>query len=454
MARSVYKICDCKDQVKCKHPWWFSFKRRGAGEPRYRKSLDVVLEKRIESKTEAQGEAERLVVGIRGTLADTTSTLLSKRERELLGLPTPPASTTPAPIAQTLTISQVLAKYRARHIAAAATVKNQAYQIATITRTMLKRPDGTSVAFGEWLVVDVTADTLEDFRIEQLKRDIRKSEWMVRGKLRKGSHHVGGPIAANRNLRVLRAAFKWAIVNLKQYVKETPFKTGTETAVKLTKEPHRSRRLQADEADRLLVKCGIHLRAIVETALETGCRRGELLGLQWRDVDLERRTITLPAAKTKTGKQRTVPVSTRLKAILEMRRNDPKGKPLGADTFVLGDEVGRPVKSIKTAWVLTCQRATITGLHFHDLRREAGSRWMDAGVPLSMIQKWLGHANVSQTSTYLATTEAGEHEAMRRFEESIGRLTSLDTAGGSPPLLKTSNDNTMSVTSSETTTRH
>ena len=56
-------------------------------------------------------------------------------------------------------------------------------------------------------------------------------------------------------------------------------------------------------------------------------------------------------------------------------------------------------------------------LHFHDLRREAGSRWMDAGVPLATIQRWLGHANVSQTSTYLAGTASSEHEAMRRFEE-------------------------------------
>jgi integrase len=56
------------------------------------------------------------------------------------------------------------------------------------------------------------------------------------------------------------------------------------------------------------------------------------------------------------------------------------------------------------------------GLHFHDLRREAGSRWMDAGVPIAAIQKWLGHANVSQTSTYLAGTTASEQDAMRAFE--------------------------------------
>jgi hypothetical protein len=55
-------------------------------------------------------------------------------------------------------------------------------------------------------------------------------------------------------------------------------------------------------------------------------------------------------------------------------------------------------------------------LHFHDLRREAGSRWLDAGVPLHTIQRWLAHTNISQTSTYLAVTDTGSHEAMARFD--------------------------------------
>ena len=62
------------------------------------------------------------------------------------------------------------------------------------------------------------------------------------------------------------------------------------------------------------------------------------------------------------------------------------------------------------------------GLHFHDLRREAGSRWMDAGVPLATIQRWLGHHNISQTSTYLAASGGGDADAMRAFEQAIGAI--------------------------------
>jgi integrase len=61
-------------------------------------------------------------------------------------------------------------------------------------------------------------------------------------------------------------------------------------------------------------------------------------------------------------------------------------------------------------------------LHFHDLRREAGSRWLDGGVPLHTIRDWLGHSNISQTSTYLSSTLDTSDEAMRRFEEHSKKL--------------------------------
>jgi hypothetical protein len=50
---------------------------------------------------------------------------------------------------------------------------------------------------------------------------------------------------------------------------------------------------------------------------------------------------------------------------------------------------------------------------------------MDAGVPLATIQRWLGHHNISQTSTYLAASLGGDADEMRAFEERIGRTTSL-----------------------------
>lgn len=418
MARSVYKICHCRDQVKCRHPWWFSYKR--TADQRIRKSLDLVLEKHIDSKTVAEQEAERLRIGM---IDDT----LPARTRELLGL-----APSTKPMLETLTIDQLLKIYAERHVSRSATVDRQGYQIGIVVRTVLPRPTGGEAPLGDWLVSDVTTDTLERLREARVKRDVHTRK--------KGSNLVGGQVAANRDLRLLRAAFNWAIP--KGYAKATPFKFESVTVVKLTKEAARSRRLQDGEEARLLPACNSHLRGIVEAALESGCRKGELLALQWPQVQLQGRPeLWLPAGKTKTGRARRVPISSRLRAILEMRRDALRvqlelkaDEALPESCYVFGNELGQRVDAIKTSWLGACRRAEVYDLHFHDLRREAGSRWMEAGVPLATIQKWLGHTNIAQTSTYLSTTTAGEHEAMRRFEERIGRLTPIDTGGTTPPV--------------------
>jgi integrase len=435
-------------------------KRRG--ERQLRKSLDVVLEKHVDSKTVAEEQAERLRVALR---EDT----LTVRERELMGLP---ASAKPQLV--TLTVRQLLELYKDRQVARTATADRQGYQIGIVNRTVLPRPAGGTAALGDWLVADVTADTLERLREARVTPGVHTRT--------KGTNRVGGAVAANRDLRLLRAAFNWAIRT--GYVERTPFKRGTVSAVTLTKERARSRRLQEGEAERLLAACNpprpqrkpkpgepeiapqpatmSHLRAIVEAALETGCRKGELLSLQWSQVELGARPeLWLPADKTKTGKGRRVPISSRLKVILEMRLavlrktlELAEGDELPQSLHVFGNEIGQRVGAIKTSWQLSCARAKIQDLHFHDLRREAGSRWMEAGVPLATIQKWLGHTNISQTSTYLATTTAGEHEAMRRYEEKLGRLIPIDTEGGTPPLHPAQSDATTSNDPQQNTTKH
>ena len=114
-------------------------------------------------------------------------------------------------------------------------------------------------------------------------------------------------------------------------------------------------------------------------------------------------------------------MSSVLREILERRRFDPAGAPLPSDSFVFGDEVGRRRKTIKDVWKIALSRAKIDGLHFHDLRRECGSRWMDAGVPLATIQRWLGHTNIAQTSTYLGASLGADELDMQAFEKRVGR---------------------------------
>jgi integrase len=93
------------------------------------------------------------------------------------------------------------------------------------------------------------------------------------------------------------------------------------------------------------------------------------------------------------------------------------GLPRTADDFVFGDEVGARIRSIKTSWKTTCRRAGITGLHFNDLRHEAGSRLLEGGWPIHYVQAMLGHSNLKQTSTYLNVPLRGLEDAMRLYDE-------------------------------------
>jgi integrase len=194
------------------------------------------------------------------------------------------------------------------------------------------------------------------------------------------------------------------------------------------------------------------LQRVIIAALETCCRNGELLTLQWHDVSLGRREIRLRAAKTKTATDRIIPISDRLQAVLQLVRNDPTGQPHASSKYVFGDELGHRVKSIKRAWQTAVLKAhghtpawvwtnnnrgkgsgrlsaesraayRAIDLHFHDLRYEAGSKLLEAGWPLHEIQQMLGHTNLQQTSTYLNATLRGMHRSMRTFDRARTQAT-------------------------------
>jgi len=69
-------------------------------------------------------------------------------------------------------------------------------------------------------------------------------------------------------------------------------------------------------------------------------------------------------------------------------------------------------------------------LTFHDLRHEAGSRLLESGWPLHHVQEMLGHANLSQTSTYLNGTRIGLQESMQRFDSTRAPQAQLTRDGG------------------------
>lgn len=323
-------------------------------------------------------------------------------------------------------------------------------QLKVINRTAVNIPNGGTVEFGDLPFGEIRTHHIEAWRDgrrelmrakeqARLARAQQKANGTPKADLLVSSpevpHSRHGELGINRHLEVIRRVFNWAIV--KGYRdSESPFTRFNKRVIRFAPQKPRTRRLLPGEEERLLAAAAPHLKALIVAALETGCRRGELLSLQWADVRCnekgEPRMFSLRSENTKTDTARTVPVSPRLRAVLEMRRSGPDGKPHGPDRFVFGNEVGERVGEFKLAWRGACQRADITGLTFHDLRRENGSRLVEGGVNLLTVSRLLGHRRVSTTDTYLKASEGiAERELQRYHDRQDGRSGSTASDDGS-----------------------
>ena len=107
--------------------------------------------------------------------------------------------------------------------------------------------------------------------------------------------------------------------------------------------------------------------------------------------------VAVLASKNKIHDLQVIPVSSDLRAVLEMRRTDPKGEALPPEAFVFGNPVGERIGSVKTAWRNTCRRAGIDGLRFHDLRGEFGCQLQESAGDLDDVRDALGHASITTT---------------------------------------------------------
>ena len=205
--------------------------------------------------------------------------------------------------------------------------RNERYRWDLIMRTTIERPGGQTVRLGD---LDARAVTRHDVEAFKAVHRVPRIETFVDARGRQQTWHRGGLVGVNRCLGRLRSFYSWAVKG--DYVTATPFKKGTETVVQMFGEFKRERRLAPDvldqsgnvaergEEQRLMAAANPHLRALLTAALETGCRIGELLSLQWAQVRFDLNEIHLPAKKTKALRRRDLPMSQRLRALLEMRR--------------------------------------------------------------------------------------------------------------------------------------
>jgi len=154
------------------------------------------------------------------------------------------------------------------------------------------------------------------------------------------------------------------------------------------------------------------LHPLLLCAVRTGLRRGELIGLQWGDVDLHSRFLMVRRAIVrnrmgvpKSGKVRRVDLSGQLAAtfqqLKELRELEAmaKGETLQPDAWVFlspkGDRVDE--RNLETAWAKCLKDAGIRQVRFHDLRHTFASLLIEQEAHPKYIQEQMGHSSIQVT---------------------------------------------------------
>ncbi|MGH1399559.1 MAG: site-specific integrase [Alphaproteobacteria bacterium] len=115
-------------------------------------------------------------------------------------------------------------------------------------------------------------------------------------------------------------------------------------------------------------------------------RRGEILRVEKGHFDRKKSTLIIPEAKN--GHKRTIPLTPEAKKILEVSPSDER--------FVFPVHI----KAIEYHWKRICEAASITGLHFHDLRHEAISSFFEMGLSIPEVTLISGHKDFRMLFRY------------------------------------------------------
>jgi len=312
------KVCGCprRGWAKCPHPWHFNFSWHGAA---YRFSLSRYTGKEITGKTEAERFAEEIRREIRaGTFrglpaATITNEAVNEERHE---------------VSFEMFARRFVERYSKER--GKASWQDDEYMVKRLGsfQTIEGRP------LGEKPVQRVTEDDLEAF-IKHLTTQSSASS------------------TRNHYVQLIRAMSRWAV---KKGYRDAPM-VGDSDVIRRKKEAQRHRRLEPGEEDKLLRSAEPHLQALIVAALETCGRQGELLTLRWGDVSLARGEIILRAEHTKDRENRILPISSRFRKVLEMRRDSSAGVPFPSSAYVFGDETGQRVGNVRRAWQTAVLRA-------------------------------------------------------------------------------------------------
>ena len=193
-----------------------------------------------------------------------------------------------------------------------------------------------------------------------------------------------------------------------------------------------------DQLEQLLdITKGTMIETTVFLAVHYGLRRGEVLGLRWKDISFYNKTLTIRNTRVRTTKLvekapkstasiRTLPlienVEVYLNNLKETQLKEKKflGRAYDQNDYVCKYSDGRPInlQSMDHVFRRLLKKHNMPHIRFHDIRHSAASYLLKLGISLKEISEWLGHADISTTVIYTHT----DAEMKRHMADSINKL--------------------------------
>jgi integrase len=237
---------------------------------------------------------------------------------------------------------------------------------------------------------EITAETIEKYKLDRVKNVSKAS--------------------VNREMDTFSSLFnkaiEWGKAEANPLAKVKDFRVDTRRE-RILSEEEETRLQEAVEAS------PPYLRMFITVALHTGIRKSVILNLPWTDVDFKQGTIT--ARRTKSGKDRTIPMNPLLRDELIHWRQHTNGPWVFAHP-----KTGKPLRDVKKSWSTVLKRAEIEGLRIHDLRHSFGTRLSRNGVDLGTIGALMGHADPKTTMRYINPTPISKTLAVDTLAEGYG----------------------------------
>jgi integrase len=275
-----------------------------------------------------------------------------------------------------------------------------------------------------------TVQSLTRADIERWQADVAASKTATVEKIgpRAVAHVEGGKGAAARALANFRAMLSWAVE--REMIAENPAKgvrpfAGRKCERFLTTEEvaHLGEALVALQAEGEL---NAYAAAAIRLLVLTGCRKSEILTLQWPFVNFERRCLDLPISKSGA---KIVPLAApALEVLAGLPRHEAKA---GHPQWVFPAARGGGCYSLPYKdWQRVAARAGLPGVRMHDLRHSFASVAVSDGASLYVTAKLLGHRQSRTTERYAHLSDSPVRAAAERTAKRLADAMRGDVTGG------------------------